>query len=528
MYVFATFCAVGAPRFSNVLGSNMVLQRDRPAPIWGWDAPNVAVTVTHGGASLTATAGATGLWRVVLPPTPASLEGSSITASSSTGSSTLHDVLFGEVVLCSGQSNMEFVVPAAKNATAEIAAAANYPHVRLYTGVMQKADHLSPSPLFRQPRDEALFLRMNWSVASPRVVGGCSDPATPGCDTCCGNPIESPFKTGSYVSAVCWFAVRDLADLLGGRVPVGGIDQSYGGTSIQFWMPEASIKASDAPVATQCCGQNGGPSCLYNTQIHPYTLGPLQLSAVIFYQGEQNANCGGPTQVANATYSTMLHSLVTGWRAALRQPNLPFGTVLLAPWKGRDMDSFPLLRIAQTNVSAGVPNTFIINTLDQGDPTNPEVHSPFKQAVGKRAALGIAALSEAVPTKYLGPTYASASPTAAAGTVKVALAPESLYGAAPVIDATVACPAAVPPAQCEAFALLSQDCTWHAASASAQRDGLLLTAANWTGGAAIASRAYFANWPLAQVSNTEGIPLVPWLRAVDGGEAAAAACPYFR
>ena len=65
-------------------------------------------------------------------------------------------------------------------------------------------------------------------------------------------------------------------------------------------------------------------------------------------------------------YSTMLQSMVSEWRSLLRQPALPFGAVLLAPWKGRDLFSFPLLRIEQANLStSGVANTFIVNTLDQ-------------------------------------------------------------------------------------------------------------------------------------------------------------------
>ena len=188
--------------------------------------------------------------------------------------------------------------------------------------------------IFNVTHDELYFVRMNWTRASSKVVGGCAD-AHGKCDICCGNPIAAkPYGTGSYVSAVCWFAARDLADLLGGDVPVGAIDQSYGGscthttylsagmsylliiyygwhnlkrkqshhttppgTSIQFWMGADAIARSHAPVATQCCGQNGCASCLFNTQIFPYTLGPMQFSAALFYQGEQNANCGGPTQV---------------------------------------------------------------------------------------------------------------------------------------------------------------------------------------------------------------------------------------
>ena len=98
--------------------------------------------------------------------------------------------------------------------------------------IMQNADSLrgGDPKMFNVSHNELYFVRMNWTRASSKVVGGCAD-AHGKCDTCCGNPIAAkPYGTGSYVSAVCWFAARDLADLLGGHVPVGAIDQSYGGS----------------------------------------------------------------------------------------------------------------------------------------------------------------------------------------------------------------------------------------------------------------------------------------------------------
>ncbi len=57
-----------------------------------------------------------------------------ITATSEKYSSiSLSDVLFGDVWVCSGQSNMQFTVPQVFNASKEIADAANYPHIRLFT-----------------------------------------------------------------------------------------------------------------------------------------------------------------------------------------------------------------------------------------------------------------------------------------------------------------------------------------------------------------------------------------------------------
>ena len=85
----------------------MVLQRDRPAPIWGFDTPGNVVEVSFAGQTMKATAsGVDGLWRVVLPPQSASLTGRTIVASSSSGKVILEDVVFGEVILCSGKSSV--------------------------------------------------------------------------------------------------------------------------------------------------------------------------------------------------------------------------------------------------------------------------------------------------------------------------------------------------------------------------------------------------------------------------------------
>ncbi len=59
-------------RLSNTLGSNMVLQRDVQAPVWGFAGAGVAVKLTWGTTVLgPAVADATGLWRILLPSTPA-------------------------------------------------------------------------------------------------------------------------------------------------------------------------------------------------------------------------------------------------------------------------------------------------------------------------------------------------------------------------------------------------------------------------------------------------------------------------
>jgi sialate O-acetylesterase len=123
---------------------------------------------------------------------------------------TIHDVLFGDVWVCSGQSNMQFTVSLMFNATEEIANAGNFPKIRLFTAA------LVPSS---SPVEELLGINLNWSVASPQTVGG---------------------PNWDYMSAVCWLYGRMIHQQLGGR-PIGLIATSWGGTPVEDWMPPQAL-----------------------------------------------------------------------------------------------------------------------------------------------------------------------------------------------------------------------------------------------------------------------------------------------
>jgi sialate O-acetylesterase len=116
---------------------------------------------------------------------------------------TLNDVLFGDVWICSGQSNMQFSVSGMFNASVEIANANNYPKIRLFTVSDTQAT---------TPQEEIITIAMQWSVASSITVGS------------------------GYTSAVCWLYGRMVHEGLGGR-PMGLIHTSWGGTYIEYWTP---------------------------------------------------------------------------------------------------------------------------------------------------------------------------------------------------------------------------------------------------------------------------------------------------
>ena len=102
--------SASALTLSSTFASSMVLQRDQPLTLWGTAPAGAAITVTLGCAGCpapTATADASGAWRAAVPPLPATRAPFSVTvASPGAPSLVLDDVLVGDVLLCSGQSNM--------------------------------------------------------------------------------------------------------------------------------------------------------------------------------------------------------------------------------------------------------------------------------------------------------------------------------------------------------------------------------------------------------------------------------------
>jgi len=107
-------------KLAAIFSDHMVLQRDRPVPVWGWSTPGDRVTVEFAGQKKTATADAAGKWTVTLDPLPVSVEPRELTAvTNQQPLITIHNILVGDVWLCSGQSNMQMAVGESANSAAE-------------------------------------------------------------------------------------------------------------------------------------------------------------------------------------------------------------------------------------------------------------------------------------------------------------------------------------------------------------------------------------------------------------------------
>ena len=158
LYASSALCAEQPLRLANSFGKAMVLQRDMPAPVWGWSSPQAEIVVEFHGQRKTARADADGRWRVVLDPIGASATAGTLTASCGAEIVKADDILVGDVWLCAGPGimrNMGFL----QNAKKEIAKA-NFPQVRvlrpdLYRSIVPVAD-IPPA--------------VDWTVVSPESI----------------------------------------------------------------------------------------------------------------------------------------------------------------------------------------------------------------------------------------------------------------------------------------------------------------------------------------------------------------------
>jgi sialate O-acetylesterase len=188
-------------RLAGLFNDHMVLQRDLPVAVWGWADAGADVVVRMGGHAAQATADAAGAWRVTLPAMPA---GGPHELQASGGKDTIrvHDVLVGEVWICSGQSNMQWAlcdIPAAVRG--DDIAAARFPKMRLCTVPMR-------AELTVQPDADAA-----WKICSP--------------------------DSAPTFSAVGYYFGRRLHQELG--IPIGLISASWGGTACEAWTSREAL-----------------------------------------------------------------------------------------------------------------------------------------------------------------------------------------------------------------------------------------------------------------------------------------------
>jgi sialate O-acetylesterase len=209
------------------IASHMVLQREpQQARVWGWAAASAKVTLTVYDSDKntlevvsTIADPQSGAWEIDIPPQPprtgVMLQFLAVVFGE-TNIRILKDVAFGDVFLCSGQSNMEMSIAGVFNASDEIQDSMHYPHLRL-ASVNHSVAHSVQSDAGSKTTDYV------WARSSPKAMDAAQ-----------------PF---SWFSASCYFFGRDLYQHhYNGSVPIGLVSSSYGGTRVECWSSPTAMQ----------------------------------------------------------------------------------------------------------------------------------------------------------------------------------------------------------------------------------------------------------------------------------------------
>ena len=348
-------------RVAHIFSDHMVLQRETFVPVWGWGEPGKTVTVTpswYEGKTATVKVAKAGTWCLNVE-TGAAGGPYAMTVKSGSETITLTDILFGEVWICAGQSNMEMpvggfgfqLVEGARDAAVKAGTYAD--KVRIID---------IKTPRCYEPVDD---IDASWKRAS---VGACVG-----------------------TSAVAWFFATALADNL--DVPIGIIVNPWGGSRIEAWMTRKAIDASgitpEERAAIDAVEEHldrwpETPELIWNGRMAP--IAGYRAMGFIWYQGCSNMD--------QECYDKLQTSMVKLWREAWtvrgmpdRPEDMPFIFALLAPYEHGDRNGRkrPHFIESQLRSLKTIPNSFAVCTETIGDLGT--IHPPKKKEVGDMMAL---------------------------------------------------------------------------------------------------------------------------------------------
>jgi len=187
-------------RLPRLISDGLVLQRDVPLKIWGWADPSEKVKIEFLGKTYQTKADKQGNWKVELPALtaggPFSMKVNEIE---------IHDILIGDVWLCSGQSNMELMV---------------YRVLDLYQTEIEQTNNT------------------NIRYFKPSIRNDSENP-------------QNDFKDGTWLPSTQANIMNfsSLSYLFGNqlyqkyKVPIGLINNAIGGSVIESWLSEEYLKS---------------------------------------------------------------------------------------------------------------------------------------------------------------------------------------------------------------------------------------------------------------------------------------------
>ena len=400
---------------NNAFQSDMVIQRNKLINIWGWAKPGEKVEVSFAGQKASTTAKSDRSWKVTLNAAAGNSKPQTMTVSGKNKTLKIEDILVGDVWVLGGQSNMEFPIHKVNDGQLEIVSA-NFPQIRILTMPVGKGFDSVHS-------FERLFEWSNWSKR--HFVKGYWEVCTP--------------ETVRELSAIGYVFARRLQ--MATKIPIGIIDTSQGGTTVEAWTPEDVLKKikgtetqemmkiwqekidsfdpqqdlkdrmerhkqwvkrmkdqgkpANRPAPTLRPGpvaDKNRPGCRYASTIRP--LEGLSVKGAVFHPGFNN--CFNGSEGARMYYQ-VFGKMITAWRSVFNDDKLPFCIMsLCTAGEPQTMENFllpmydvgPLIREAQYKTfrdfyDAGDKNIGFASTFDF---RKSWYHPQIKVPAGERAA----------------------------------------------------------------------------------------------------------------------------------------------
>jgi sialate O-acetylesterase len=462
---FATFLALLLIPFfasANVtmpsfFSDGMILQQQTNASLWGWAKPNATIKIitSWNNKAYNTTVDLKGKWTIKVA-TP--IAGGPYNISISDGTPVvIKNILIGEVWFCSGQSNMEmpmkgFKDQPIKNSNDAIFNATNN-QIRIYN---------VPRAVERIAKDTTK--RNTWKNANPENINN--------------------------FSATAYYFGRLLQQQL--KVPIALIHSSYGGSPVEAFMNDASLKTFPEikiPSDTSTIKlTNKIATTLYNGMIHPimgYTI-----KGCIWYQGESNFD--KPDQ-----YEKLFPAMVSLWRNEWAQGNFPFYFAQIAPFNyaslpttdNSEKNNSAYLRDAQRKALYNIPASGMISLMDAGEEKS--IHPADKEIAGKRFAY--LALGDTYMHKgfaFQSPQYDSLKIKDSVATIKFKYVPNGITSFSKPITQ---------------FEIAGEDKKFYTAKATIKNGTIQLTATEVA--KPIAVRYAFKDFIIGELFSNEGYPV---------------------
>lgn len=335
LFVFFAFRLQADVQLPAIIGDHMVLQQKAKVTLWGWTtnpAEEVKVTVDWDTTQYKIKS-VLGHFSVQIN-TPKAGGNHRITFKTNGNSLVVSDVVFGEVWLFSGQSNMEWSGSQNLQESLDEMPNATNDQLRFF---------YIPKGTAKYPQED---VRAKWVVCNPTDM--------------------------KAFSAIGYFFGKKLQAQL--KVPMGLISSNWGGTRAEVWIARDSVIKK--PQLVQAIKNN--PSIIgmnYNAMIAPIVN--YNIAGVLWYQGESNVG-------QNGTYAELMNDLILSWRSAFNK-NFPFYFAQIAPYnKYGDNINGAKLREAQTK-NLALENTAMV-VLSDLVPDVSNIHPTIKVEVANRFA----------------------------------------------------------------------------------------------------------------------------------------------